>query len=477
MTASALPLENNDNRARVVGRVDLAQATGPATVNNESNGDFLTEQAAHPWSGEQMQRDVDRILAEISELQAENRWDDIIALFHPVAEKLPELTGSGMENEVCLKVAFALCRAGHHRDAITCLSPVVQQDTENCLAHYNLAYSALDALYTVRRSRKPMSRKEKKHLIELGHTHFQEACRLQPESVTFFYRHAMLYKEIEHKTRRAVPLFEQAIANWERKDARTRDKHHQQYPKYIKAMYHLASCFLQNRMVSRALYRIEKVLELDRDRDHMQPVFKHFAMGKVLHALGRPKDALEHLETAAYRADREQPVDFVHELAARCALLLEKPEQAAKYIDRIPGSRRRPYVHWTHADVLVARGRRKEALKVLAGAVERDRRSRHKALIRMARIHLTAGDFEASLKLSREAAQFCEETFGNESHEALFWQAAGLYRLGRFQESRDIVGELESRGFRYPNFNRLAQLVRKAVSGMETRQNRFALIK
>lgn len=242
-------------------------------------------------------------------------------------------------------------------------------------------------------------------------------------------------------------------------------------------MYHLASCFPANGMPSRSIGLIEKVIELDRDRDHMKPVFKHFAMGKVLHALGRPEKALEHLEVAAYRADRDQAVDFVYELAARCGLVLEQPERAAKYIDRIPPSHRRPYVRWTEADVLVARGQRDKALKVLAATAERDRRSRHKALIRMARIQLTAGKFDEAVQLSNEAAEFCRHTFGNPSHEALFWQAAGLYRLDRFAESLKIIAELEEHHFRYPNFSRLAELVRKAASGTGTDKGLFALVK
>lgn len=477
MTANALSLDSLESRARVVGHVDLAQEPERPADGNVSADDFLTDQAASPWSSEQVQRDLDRVLAEILELQTENRWDDIIALFHPVPEKLPELVESGMENEVRLKVGFTLCRAGRHAEAITCLTPVTEQDPENGMAHYTLAYTALDALFTVRTSRQPMARKEKKGLIEASHSHFQEACRLRPESVTFFYRHAVLYKEIENKKQRAIPLFEQAIANWERKDDETRKKHHQQFPKYIKAMYHLASCFLANGMPSRSLDLIEKVIELDRDRDHMQPVFKHFAMGKILHALGRPEKALEHLEVAAYRADRGQAVDFVYELAARCGLVLKQPERAAKYISRIPSSHRRPYVRWTEADVLVAQGRKTNALKVLAATAERDRRSRHKALIRMARIQLTTGQFDESVRLSSEAAEFCRNTFGNPSHEALFWQAAGLYRLDRFAESLKIVEDLEGRRFRYPNFSRLAQLVRKAASGSGKDKNMFALVK
>jgi tetratricopeptide (TPR) repeat protein len=482
MTANALRQDNTvfqeppedsqtaaaETRARVVGHVELARHSESAAHTNTQPeeikaDDFLAEMAAQPWSADQVQRDLDRVLAEIRELKTENRWDDIIALFFPIREKLPELVDSGMENRVRMELGFILCRAGRHDDSINCLLPVTQQEPDNGLAHYTLAYTALDALFAARTSRRPFPYKEKKRLLELGHTHFQNACRLCPDSVTFAYRHGVLYKEIDNNTRRAVPLFEQAIANWEQKDADEQKRQHQQYPKYIKAMYHLASCLLQNGVPGRSRELMERVIELDRDRDHMAPLFKHFAMGKILHALGRPEQALEQLDLAAYRASRQQATDFVFELAARCCLMLHQVERAAKYINRVPAGRRRPYVSWTEGDVLMAQRQPRKALKVLAASASRDRRSRHKALIRMARIHLLIGENEQAFTCSRDAAEFCRSSFGNPSHEALFWEAAALYRLNRCKEALKIVEELEQYRFSFPNFKRLAELLRQSV--------------
>lgn len=478
--SNALPRETSQT-AKVVGHVELPtpdKALEPATPAEQ---DFLSSMAAAPWSSDSLRQEQERVLAEIHELQTENRWDDIIALFHPVEEKLAELCDSGLENEIRMKIGFSLGRAERHDEAARCLRRAVERDPESCMAHYNLAYTLLDQLFSLRTRRQAISPREKSRCIEEAHTHFRRARELRPESITFFYREGILFKEIEGKVRKAIPLFQQAVANWERLDEDSRRKQHQQRPKYVKALYHLASCHLKCGMPGRSLRILEKMIAADRDRDHMHPLFKHFAMGKVLHALGRPEEALEHLEVAAYRADRTQATDFVLELAARCALLLGQPERAAKHIDRVPSSRRRPYVQWTAADVLVAQGRRQEALRVLSRAAERDRRGRHKALLRMARIHLTAGDADKALNLSREAASFCEQTFGSESREAIFWQAASLYRLNRPAEALALITELEKCRFNYPSFNRLAQLVRQAVrKGVEpTRQKarEFSLVR
>lgn len=470
--------------ARIVGHVQLDRVTGttpgPAEHTVANKDDFFAALGSSSLGGDRLQRELERVLAEIEELQVGNRWEDILALFYPVAEKLPELADSGLDLDIRLKVGFALGRAMRHDEAMTCLSEVLQRDPDRVMAHYSLAYTILDLLFTARTERGLLTPKRRAELIREAHVHFERSRELAPDSVVFFYREGVLYKEIEGKPRQAIPLFEQAIANWEKQSAEEQKHHHQQLPKYIKSLYHLASCLLKLDLPRRSLKFLERMMVLDQDRNHMHPLFKHFAMGKVLFALGRPKEALDHLETAAHRADRGQPTDFVWELAARCCLELGLPDRAAACIDRIPQPARRPYVRWTEADVLVVRGQKQEALRLLAQTAERDRRGRHKALMRMARIHLTGGEPAKALDLARQAADFCRETFGKEAHEALFWQAASCYRLERHQDAMRLVETLEQSNFRYPHFGRLAKMVRDATAGRtsgEKDRASFTLVK
>ncbi len=309
MTATANAIDTSvDNSARIIGHVELKQQR-EAVAHPVDGDDFLTELARVPWTGEQLKRDFSRIMTEIKELEAENRWDDIISLVHPVEEKLPEFIQSGMAVEIRLKASFSLGRAARNNEAISCLAPVIKDEPENVMAHYNMAYTALDALFSAKTSRQPMPHREKKKFIETAQKHFSEACRLRPDSVTFFYRHGILIKEIKGQSKQAIALFENAIVNWEQKDAETRKKQHQQFPKYIKAMYHLASCLLENGSLTSSAALLEKVIDQDKKQNHMHPLFKHFAMGKVLHAMGKGKQAIEHIELAIYRADRGQPVE------------------------------------------------------------------------------------------------------------------------------------------------------------------------
>lgn len=455
-----------ESQVKVIGHINLPQTTDvekrakdPLDVGLD---DFLTGQVEADWHVDLAKREFDRVLAEIAELQAENRWQDIVALFYPVAEKAPELVRAGLDTDVRIKVSFALGRVGRHDEAIEELQRAVEKDPKNSLAHYSIGYVALDAFYQTRTSRRILPAKRRAELAALAHYHFDQATQLRPASVTYHYRHAVFYKEIEDKPKKAVPLFTQAIANWCRLSVDEQHRLHQQRPKYIKSMYHLASCLLALDKPSQSLDLLHKVMEEDRDRNHMHPLFKHFALGKVLHTLGRYTESLHHLETAAQVAERGQATDFVWELAARNAHRLGNLDKAMSCINRVESSRRRPYIQWTEADILVGLGKAAEALRVLQRSASADRRSRHKALIRMARIYLSQGVCDKALDAAQAAVRFCRENYGNPPKEGRFWEAVSLYRLGRSGEALPIIDELEAQHFQQKNFSRLVQLVRSA---------------
>lgn len=467
-------------QAKVVGHVSLPErktdnpmktAQHAAKMQESERDDFLSGGARQAWLADHLKRELSRVLAEIGEMQAACRWQDIVALFHPVESKLPELADAGMDGEVRLKLSFALCRAARHEQAIACLQPVAAREKENILANYNIGYCVLDYFFLARTERRLIPGKRRGELIKLAHHHFDIARRLRPDSVAFCYRQAILYKEIENKPKMAVPLFQQAIANWMALSPEARQKYHQQRPKYSKSMYHLASCLLTLDRSRESLALLERLLEEDRNRNHMQPLFKHFAMGKVLHNLGRYDESLQHLETAAHVAERGQASDFVFELAARNQLCLKRPEKAMEAIGHIAPQRRRPYVHWTEAEALIGLERHREAVGVLQRSAEKDRRSKHVALIRICRINLQLNNVQQAFDAAHGAVRFCADTYGNPSKEAQFWEAVCLYRLGRCREALPLVEELENGRFQYPNFPRLAKLVRASWSDIATGGN------
>lgn len=456
------------DQAKIVGQVQLnpQNSSPPSAPTALQTGmcSLLSELTEFAGDIGQLRREHSRIISEIFALQMENRWQDIIDLFHPVDEKMAELVAAGMEIDILGKVAFALIRLHRTDEAIRILVPATARQPEDALIHYTIGYAALDELFTARTEQRIVPGKRKKELIELAHRHFAAARALRPESVTFCYREAILFKEIEGKTKAAIPLFEQAIANWERQSPEEQQLRHQQRPKFVKSLYHLASCLLELGRVAHSLRLLERLEREDDERKFLHPLFRHFAFGKVLHALGRDREAIDRLETALHVADHNQPTDFICELAARCALRLRQMDRAAGYIAKVSVNRRRPYVRWTEADVMAASGKVKEALQVLQQCSERDKRSRHVSLIRTSRLLLRMQHYEQALDAAVQAVRFCEETYGNPAKEALFWQAASLHLLERNREALAILTDLATGHFQYPHFGRLVSLVQAALA-------------
>lgn len=458
-------------QAKVVGQVELSAATdtpqsanhSPLSPADSRNDVLLSGGLGIDLAPSTLLHEVERLVTEINELQSANRWSDIIDLCHPLEDKWADLVDAGMDDGLRLKLSFALCQNDQHEEAISCLVPLVKREPENSLAHYNIGYIVLDCFFRSRSNRKLVPVRRRAELLELGHLHFEKAIEIRPDSVTFCYRYAILLKEIERKSRKAIPYFRKAIKNWQEMSSELQKRYHQMYPKYIKAMYHLASCELEEGHADTSLGLLEKVLTQDFNRNHLHPLFKHYAMGKVLHELGRLDECLQHLETALQRSERGQPTDFVYELVARTHQRLNQPQKGMQAIGKIPVRARRPYVRWTEATLLNSLGRQEEAMALLRKVADRDRRARHVALIRLCRIALGVNQLQRALKSAEEAVRFCQETYTNPSKEAMFWQAVCHFRLNQLHEAHELIKALEESRFRYPHFGRLALMVRESL--------------
>ena len=429
--------------------------------------DFLLKESFAPRFQEQSRAELRRCLAEAEELQRSNRWDDILALFHPLEGKVPSVVDAGIDLGLRLKVAFALGQTGRFEEALKCLQPALKLHPDDFWVHSAIGYNAYQSLLKRDDRKVALIPEQKRDRIRLAHHHFKCCQDLRPDHVTSFYREGMLYKEVEGKTVKACDCFQKAIENWTALTEEQRTKRHQERPKYMRSLYHMASCLLSNKEPRRALDLMQRCFQEDQT-DVLSPVHKHFGMAKILYGLCRYQDALDHLETAGLAAQAGEPTDYIWELAARSALLLGKPEKGMDYLGRIPEKRRRHYVRWTESDLLVALGRDAEAEQVLLRSAERDRRSRHRALMRLAQLHYRQSDSSRALQAAEQANRFCLDTFGNECQDALFWRAACLHRLGRFEEADQTLNDLQRLNPNYPNLCRLQERIRGGLMNGRT---------
>jgi len=402
----------------------------------------------------QAQTLLERLMAELDTLKSDKRWQEMLDLAYPVADRHPELGTHGLDTEIRAHVAFALGQLGRFDEAIAELRLCVERDPANFRYHLSLGYTLLRSLQADRAKEIVLTGMERKKRIHEAHQHFQAAQKILPDRVTPFYREGRLTKDFDRAPDKAMALFAQAVRHWEAYDEATRNERHQERKNAIKARYALASCLLQEGKAAAALEHVRLVIA--EDADYIKNEHKYFALGKCLHALQQFQEALQALETAGMFAPPSD-VDYVFELAARCHLALGHPGQGLAAIQRIPLKARRPYVRWTEADCLMAQGKASQARTVLLEAAERDRRGRHKALVRLARLAYQQRQLHDAAGFAQKAIDFHRETYGTPCPDGLFWAAAAALGQGDRETARQLTQELADHRPMYPWLPKLRQ--------------------
>ncbi len=381
------------------------------------------------------------ILSDLDELFRENRWQDILALIYPVEEKHPELIHEGLDLELRSKSAFALGQLNRFEEALKELTICVNNSPTNFHYHSSLAYTAYNALYAGERRRIFLRGHNRARYIELAHKHFEKAQELRPDGVTNFYRHGMLYKKIEGKAKKAIPLFKKAIQNWESLEKSKKEKRHQEKKNYIKSLYQIAVSLNKTGNSQDALGYINKCIEKDKTSNYIRPLYKFFTLGKIYYALRDYENTIKALN-AGLELKKGDNVDFVYELLARTHLAMGNYNKAFEVISTVPEEKRRPYYSWTEADILCALRALKAARKVLLKSINRDNRSKHKGLIRLSRIEYLSGNFLKSMEYAKQAEQFFYQTWGGVLDDALYWEALNSFRLNEKEKALSLLNEL-----------------------------------
>ena len=441
---------------------DSSSLPDPRQSSAEERDPFFSfdDMIAPPESGaEQVKR---RVLGDLGELMGENRWEDMVALYYPVDEKVPDLTSAGLDLPVREKLAFALGHIKRFDDAIKELLICVDREPDNFFVRASLAYTAYNSLYAAKNREIFLAGDARAKRIKLAHQNFRKAQELRPDTVTNFYRQAMLTSQIENKPDKALPLFKQACVNWEGLGEEERSRRHQEKKNYIKSLYRLGSLLLKSGNGRGALERVNLCLALDEKSNYVTLAFKYFALGKVHYHLG-DYEAARNALLFANQSSGSNPKDFVAELLARTYLALGSSDKALKTIEQIPQRFRRPYVHWTEADILCAMKSFDRAMEVLKKSAEKDGRSRHKSLMRMARISYLVKDYEGTLEHAGGAVGFFQEKWGNVFSEGVFWQALAAYRLGRYRQAEAFALELKANCRFYPKLDRLMGMIQSQI--------------
>lgn len=450
--------------ARIIAKAKPTAAVVDATVKEDA---FLSLKEMVPVKRDQAERACRLTLTEIEELTRENRWDDVVALWHPLEEKAPELVEHQLDVRVRQKVAFALGQVQRFDDAISELKKCLTAEPDSFFHHSSLAYTAYNSLYAAKNREIILNGSQRRERIETAHRHFRAAQNLRPDGVTNFYRQGMLFKQIEGRSDKGLPLFSQAVTNWDGLSPEVREERHQERKNFIKSLYQLASSLIERGHAAESLERMKRCLSEDEKSNHLSLLYKYFALGKIHFHLNQMKEARDALRFSL-QCTGGQPSVFVCELLARTYLAMGNLSRAREIIEKVPAARRRPYYQWTEADIFCAAGEFGAARSVLKHCQERDRRSRHKALIRLARIDYLHQQYREGLAYAEEAERFFQEKWGNACQDALFWRALCHYRLGNVNAALEAAEELNKRNAFYP---KLSSLLAELKSCGDARKN------
>ena len=430
------------------------------TSAGSQDQDFLDTLAQDQSQLDKLKSRVDSCLAEISMVRTSNNWQEIIDMFYPLEEKEPELTGLGMETPIRAELAFALSHADMPEQSIAEYRKCIKAQPDNFFYASGLAYVLYDMVYSTRNRERILPPQQKARYIEQAHKYFSKAQELRPEGVTNYYRQGMLYKNIQNMDLKAAPLFRKAITNWEAYDASTKEKRHQEYKNYIKSLYNLASCLLKQKRAAEALKYLQKCLKLDEDKNYVKGEHKYFALGKVHFELGKYEKAHKDLEFAATCTDPRNG-DYIYELWARVWLSRGNAMEALQVLARIPEKFRRQFVRWTEGDCYAALQDFPKARQTWFKSLERDRRSRHKALIRLSKIEFKLENFDQALRYAEDSTKFHLDTYGNPDPDGLFWSAAACIRLKNREKALDFINHLKAYRPEYPMLGRLIEVFEK----------------
>jgi tetratricopeptide (TPR) repeat protein len=277
----------------------------------------------------------------------------------------------------------------------------------------------------------------KAEYVEEADRWFRRAEEVHPRTVVDFYRHGMLYHHIlTNQDKKALPLLNRAVANWEGLTPEQQERRHKDRRNYIKALYHLGKAHLNLGRYEEGEKLARKCIDADRETDYEEPIHKFYLLGKILLKAGHLEDALSHLRTAAGMRT-QRPKDYVFCATAQCLAGLERHEEALQWLERTPPKFRKPHVKRLMGWIQYKLGRADEAGRLLEEALVGGPKGRHLTFLVMGEICRELGRWRDAANYFRKANEAKRKEFLNDFDDALYRLGMCLLRLGDRDGARD----------------------------------------
>ncbi len=285
--------------------------------------DQLADKGAY-W--EHLRERLKACLGEMTFLKGERRWEEIISLFYPLEDKVPEMVQAGLGKELRLEISFALGQMKYFDEAIKECEKFLEEEPDHYHGHSSLGYHLYNSLFAAKNREIILTPESRKERIQDAHKNFRRAQELRPDQVTNYYRQGMLFKSIENKPDQARPCFSTAVQNWDNYSQEQKGYRHQEKKNFIKAIYNLASCQNKTRDYKPALTNMKRCLAEDEATSYLKKEHKYFALAKIYYQLGRYGEALDALEQIIHAVNPKDE-DYVFELMARVLLVQGRAEK------------------------------------------------------------------------------------------------------------------------------------------------------
>jgi tetratricopeptide (TPR) repeat protein len=364
-----------------------------------------------------------------------NDWEPLAAL----AAELPPQWGRDWL-PVAADVAFALGQLGRNSAARDVLERAYDIDPCHRTASA-LAYVHYDALLR-HKVRKP--RLDEPEPWRKGFERWiAEALRRRPDSIADRYRLGVYHGSIQiRKDALALRAFRDVLDLFERLPAPSRTPQSRHWKNYVRALYGAARSAHRLGRTDEARRWIFRCIRLDRERNHVAPVFKLFLAAKVLVA----QNQLEHAERAlrlAAAAPHHGDRDFVYAQLAEVALRQNRIDDAASWIElHVRPHHRKPYVWRLLGDCEARRDRAERARKLYKSALLKDRGGRHKTLLRIGALDEAAERWNEARRAYEQAADFCRRRYLRDDPYALEALARVSEKAGDLETARGAYARM-----------------------------------
>lgn len=351
------------------------------------------------------------------------------------ARKLPELL-EGPWLEAADGAAFALGQLHRHAEAIALLERVWAV-APNARCAGSLAYLHYSAAMDLR-APQPRRRRDRasegepppldREQLRRGFRRWiAEALRLEPGSPKQLYRLGVFEAQVESRHDKvALRAFLAAIEAYRGLEPERRRRRHDLAKYCARALYAGARSALRLGQLDLARRLVFDCIRTDKERGHVEPLYKFGLAAKICLAKGEP-DAAERAARLALDAEGPPRRDYLHALVAEALGARGQIPAALDWLDSHVRPERRSPVLWRKiGDLRREQGELSSAEHAYQVALQRDRMGRHLTFRRLAELAEQQGSLGQARHFYERALEFRRRQYSSDDAEAL----AALERLG-----------------------------------------------